>query len=74
MMCVDQIELSYEVCTDCMPWMYICSYKFLEYTHIEVTNTMTSVYTILDYDYRHKNKGTGLVLVPRKCGVYKWDP
>ena len=27
----------------------------------------------LDYEYRLKNKGTGLILVPRKCAVYKWD-
>ena len=44
--------------------------KFLD---TEVTNNMSTVFTTLDYDYRHKNKGTGLVLVPRKCGVYKWD-
>ena len=30
-------------------------------TQTEVTNAMTTVYTILDYDYRHKNKGTGIV-------------
>ena len=36
----------------------------------KVTNTMSTVYTTLDYEYRHKNKGTDLILVPRKCGVY----
>ena len=41
--------------------------------HTELTNAMSNVYTTLDYEYRHKNKGTGLILVPRKCGVYKWD-
>ena len=30
-------------------------------THTEVTNTMSTVYTTLDYEYRHKNKGIGLV-------------
>ena len=34
---------------------------------------LTTVYTTLDYEYRHKNKGTGQVLVPRKYGVYKLD-
>ena len=34
---------------------------------------MSTVYTSLDYEYRHKNKGTGIALVPKKCGVYKWD-
>ena len=34
---------------------------------------LTTVYTPLDYEYRHKNKGTGQVLVPRKYGVYKLD-
>ena len=42
-------------------------------THTEVTNAMPTVYTTLDYGYRHKNKGTGMVLVPRKYGVYKRD-
>ena len=41
--------------------------------HTEVTNSMPPVYTTQDYEYRHKNKGTDLVLVPRKFGVYKWD-
>jgi hypothetical protein len=41
-------------------------------THTEVTNTLSTVYTTLDYEFRHENKGTGLILVPRKCGVYKW--
>ena len=42
-------------------------------TQTEVTNTMSTVYTTLVCQYRHKNKGTGLVLVLRKCGVYKSD-
>ena len=40
-------------------------------THTEVTNTMSTVYTTLDYEYRHKNKCTDLILVPRKSRVYK---
>ena len=57
-----------------LPWMCVrtCG-NFLVHTHTEVTNTMSTAYTIQDYEYRHKNKGTGLVLVSRKCGVYKWD-
>ena len=27
-----------------------------------------TVYTTLDYEYRHENKGTDLVLVPRSMG------
>ena len=42
-------------------------------TNTEVTNTMSTVYTTLDYEYRHQNKGTGLVLILGKCGVYKLD-
>ena len=42
-------------------------------TDTEVTNTMSTVYTALDYEYWHENKGTGQVLVFRKFGVYKWD-
>ena len=30
-------------------------------THTEVTNTMSTVYTTLDYEYRHKNKSIGQV-------------
>ena len=41
-------------------------------THTEVTNTMSTVYTTLDYEYWHENKGSGPVFVPRKCGVYRW--
>ena len=37
--------------------------KFLEYTHTEVTNAVSTVYPTLDYECRHKNKGTGIVLV-----------
>ena len=42
-------------------------------THTEVTNAMSTVYITLDYEYRHKNKGTNLDLVPKKGGVYKRD-
>ena len=42
-------------------------------THTEVTNAMSTVYTTLDYGYRYKNKVTGIVLVPKKCGMYKRD-
>ena len=49
------------------------THKMLILTHTEVTNAMSTVYTTLDYEYRHKNKGTGLILVPRKCWVYKSD-
>ena len=42
-------------------------------THTEVTNAMPTVYTTLDHGCRHRNKCTGMVLVPRKSGVYKWD-
>ena len=40
-------------------------------THTEVTDAMPTVYTTLDHGYRHKNGGTGMVLVPRKSEVYK---
>ena len=39
---------------------------------MEVTNAMSTVYTTLDYEYKHKNKAIGQVLVSRKCGMYKW--
>ena len=42
-------------------------------THTEVTDAMPTVYTTLDYGYRHRNKCTGMALVPRKCGVYILD-
>ena len=42
-------------------------------TNTEVTNTMSNVYTTIDYEYRHQNKGTDLVLILGKCGVYKFD-
>ena len=49
--------------------MNVCTHgKFLEYTHTEVTNVMSTVYTTLDYEYRHKNKGTGIALVPKSVG------
>ena len=53
--------------------MNVCTHgKFLEYIHTEVTNVISTVYTILDYEYRHKNKDTaGIALVPKKYGVYK---
>ena len=47
--------------------------KFSEYTHTQVTNAMSTVYPTLDYEYRLKNKGTNLDLVPKKGGVYKRD-
>ena len=34
-------------------------------THIEVTNAMPTVYTILEYDYKHKKKGTDQVWYSR---------
>ena len=34
---------------------------------------MSNVYTTIDYKYRHQNKGSGLVLILGKCGVYKLD-
>ena len=46
---------------------------YTKFTHAEVTNTMSTVYTTLDYGYRHRNECTGMALVPRKCGVYKLD-
>ena len=56
----------------CRITVNVCTHgKFLEYIHTEVTNVMSTVYTTLDYEYRHKNKGTGIALVPKKCGVYK---
>ena len=36
-------------------------YRVLILTHTEVTNTMSTVYTTLDYEYRHENRGTYLV-------------
>ena len=42
-------------------------------TNTEVTNTTSNVYTTIDYKYRHQNKGSGLVLILGKCGVYKLD-
>ena len=44
------------------------THKMLILTHKEVTNTMSTVYTTLDYEYKHKNKGTSLVLVAGKLG------
>jgi hypothetical protein len=39
--------------------------------YLLITTTMSTVYTTLDYECRHENKGSGLILVPRKCGVYE---
>jgi hypothetical protein len=49
----------------------LSTHKMLILTHTEVTTTMSTVYTTLDYECRHEKKGTGLILVPRKCGVYE---
>ena len=40
-------------------------------THTEVTNAMPTVYTILEYDCKHKNKGTDQVWYSRDivCGI-----
>ena len=51
--------------------LYRLMHKMLILTYTEVTNAMTTVYITLDYEYRHKNKGTGLVFMLRKYGVYK---
>ena len=48
-----------------------CAWEILVHTHTEVTNAMSTIYTTLDYEYRRENKGTGLILVPIKRGVYK---
>ena len=61
---------SYKMCTVSI---IIEVYRMLILTHTEVTNAMPTVYTTLDDGYRHKSKGTDLILVPRECGVYKWD-
>ena len=57
---------SYKMCTITLKYI-----QMLILTHTEVTNAMPTVYTTLDYGYRHKNKCTYMGLVPRKCGVYK---
>ena len=64
---------SYEMWTNCRERMHNAHGKFLEYTRRIVTNAISIVYDTLDYEYRHKNKGTDLALVLRKCGVYTWD-
>ena len=33
--------------------------------------TMSTAYTTLDYECTNEKKGSGMVLVPRKCGVYE---
>ena len=57
------------MCTDYCDCVYI-NY-FLVCTHTEVTNTMSTVYTTLDYEYRHKNKGIDQVWYFRD--VYMWN-
>ena len=58
---------------ECRVSVNIEVYKMLILTHTEVPNAMPTVHTTLDYGYRHKSKGTSLILVPRKCEVYKLD-
>ena len=60
-------QKSYKMCTV----LTLSTHKMLILRLTEVTNTMSTVYTTLDYEYKHGNKGTDLVLVPRKYGVYK---
>ena len=48
-------------------------HKMLILTHIEITKTMSTVYTTLEYEYWHENKGIDLILESKDCGVYKWD-
>ena len=45
--------------------------RMLILTRTEVTNAMSNVYTTLDYDYRHKKKGTNQVWYSRDvvCGI-----
>jgi hypothetical protein len=48
----------------------------IEYTQNAHTSDQyyyVTCFTTLDFKYRHENKGTDLVLVPRKCGILKWD-
>ena len=55
-------------------WIYIqYTQNAHPHTHREVITTMFTVYITLDYECRHENKGTDLVLVPKKCGVYELD-
>ena len=56
---------NYEICTDNCECMYISNNYFLVRTHTEVTNAMPTVYTTLEYGYRHKNKGTDHVWYSR---------
>jgi hypothetical protein len=49
----------------------LSTHTILILTHTQVTNTVYTVSTTLDYECRRWNKGTDLVLVPRKFGVYK---
>ena len=35
-------------------------------TRTQVTTTMSTVYTTLEYECRHEKKGTGLILVPKE--------
>ena len=66
-------QKSYKMCTYMQYRLAWSTHKMLILTHTEVTNAISTVYTTLYYGYRHKNKGTGIVLVPKKCGMYKRD-
>ena len=54
----------------CVLYQLICQSAHI-LTHTEVTNTMSTVYTTLDYDYRHINKSTDQVWYSRDvvCGI-----
>ena len=54
----------------CVLYRLICRSAYIP-THTEFTNAMPTVYTTLDYDYRHKNKGTDQVWYSRDvvCGI-----
>ena len=64
-------QKSYKMCMVSIDMKY--TQNAHPHTHTEVTNTMSNVYTTIDYEYRHQNKGSGLVLILGKCGVYKLD-
>ena len=49
----------------------LSTHKMLILIYTEVTNTMSTVYTTLEYEYRHENKGIDLVFESKNCGVYK---
>jgi hypothetical protein len=77
MTCVELRAKSYELCTIVNAHnnnniIIVVNCKImLMYTHAEVTTTISTVYTTLDFEYRHENKGTVLALVPRRCWVYE---